>query len=51
MTKDTAIKASIEDIKEILTLFGKLSDRDKELALASLKGMTLVTECNRKEVG
>jgi hypothetical protein len=41
---------NIEDVKEVLDLISKLNQREKELALAALKGMTLMSECGVKAV-
>jgi len=47
---DSDIQVCIDDVKEVLDLFGKLDPRKKEIALAALKGMTLVSECDKKAV-
>ena len=47
---DSETQAYIDDVKQVLDLFGKLDTRKKEIALAALKGMTLVSECDKKAV-
>jgi hypothetical protein len=38
----------IQDIKVVLDMYSKLSDRQRELFLATIRGMTLVIECDGK---
>ena len=45
--KEKEVSINIQDVKEVLELFGKLDDRKKEIALAALTGMTLVVDCDK----
>lgn len=43
-----SVNINIQDAQKVLELFSKLDNKKKEIALATLTGMVLVTECDKK---
>lgn len=42
------LSIDIKDVKDVLELFSKLDTHKKEIALAALTGMVLVSDCENK---
>lgn len=50
MIENNSINESInlKDIQEVISLIGKLNDKQKEIVLATLRGAVLIADSNNK---
>jgi hypothetical protein len=39
---------NIKDVQEVISLIGKLNDKQKEIVLATLRGAVMIADSNKK---